>query len=125
MPAVAGVFANRLARSDFPSRLLQADPTVAYGCEALQGPVSAACARFAGRLTRAQLDDADNPYNTYRHPGLPPGPICNPGLDALRAALRPAAVPYLYFVASARGRHVFSSTLEEHERAVARYRAGL
>ncbi|MDD5308215.1 MAG: endolytic transglycosylase MltG [Deltaproteobacteria bacterium] len=124
MPVIAGVFENRLTRPDFPSHLLQADPTVAYGCEASFAPVSAACARFLGTLTRAQLDDPDNPYNTYEHAGLPPGPICNPGLDALRAALHPAKVPYLYFVMGAGGHHTFSATLEEHERAVARYRAG-
>jgi UPF0755 protein len=79
MPIVAGVYRNRLARPDFPSRLLQADPTVAYGCAPFLAPKAPSCAGFAGALGRCQLDDPANPYNTYQHPGLPPGPICAPG----------------------------------------------
>jgi UPF0755 protein len=125
MPIVAGVYRNRLTRPDFPSRLLQADPTVAYGCAAFLEPKAPSCARFGGRLARSQLDDPENPYNTYEHPGLPPGPICSPGADALAAALRPADVPYLYFVAGPNGRHRFSKTLAEHAKAVELYRKGL
>jgi UPF0755 protein len=123
MPIVAGVYRNRLA-GKLPSRLLQADPTVAYGCAPFLAPKAPSCAGFAGALGRRQLDDPANPYNTYERPGLPPGPICAPGEDALRAALRPADVPYLYFVAGANGRHRFSKTLEEHEQAVELYRKG-
>jgi UPF0755 protein len=65
---------------------------------------------------------ADDPYNTYTNPGLPPGPIGAPGFDALAAALRPADTGYYYFVADAEGRHTFSRTLAEHNAAVAEYR---
>ena len=123
MPRIAGVYRNRLQRPEFPSRLLQADPTVAYGCEPGVVPRAPSCDGFTGTLGRRQLDDEANPYNTYRHPGLPPGPICAPGVAALRAALRPAATPHFYFVAGQDGRHVFSTTLAEHQRAVSRYRA--
>lgn len=108
-PRVAGVYANRLAKG----MLLQADPTVIYGL----GP------DFAGPLLRRHLEDANNPYNTYRLAGLPPGPICSPGAAALRAALSPEAHNYLYFVASGQGgSHVFSSSLSQHNRAVREYR---
>lgn len=125
MPIVAGVYRNRLTRPDFPSRLLQADPTVAYGCAPFLAPKAPSCAGFRGTLARRHLDDPANPYNTYERPGLPPGPICAPGADALAAALRPADVPYLYFVAGRNGRHRFSATLEEHQKAVELYRKGL
>jgi UPF0755 protein len=66
------------------------------------------------------LRDFANPYNTYRHPGLPPGPICNPGMKAVEAVLAPAQTDFLFFVASPAGdgRHLFSRTLEEHDAAV-------
>ena len=124
MPVIAGVYHNRLTGAAFPTRLLQADPTVAYGCEPLVRPRAESCDGFQGVLSRAQLGDAGNPYNTYLHPGLPPGPICAPGLDALGAALKPADVPYFYFVVKGGGRHAFSVTLDEHHRAVRRYRQG-
>ena len=91
---------------------LQADPTVQY-----------ALAKERRTLTRADLA-TDNPFNTYRNPGLPPGPIASPGMGAIEAALDPAPVKYLYFVAiSADGRrHHFSTTVEGHNAAVARYR---
>jgi UPF0755 protein len=73
-------------------------------------------------LTRADLQ-FDSPYNTYRYPGLPPGPITNPGARALEAAVRPATSPYLFFVRTVEGRHTFSETLAAHNRAVAAYRA--
>jgi peptidoglycan lytic transglycosylase G len=111
-PIVAGVFMNRLLR-----RLpLQCDPTVQYAL-ALEG-------RPVKILSGADLS-FDSPYNTYRHAGLPPGPIGNPGEASLRAALRPLRVPYFYFVADAEGGHRFSRTLAEHNRNVVRYRREL
>ena len=104
---IAGVFWNRLKRA-MP---LQADPTVQY-----------AVGKERRTLTRADLA-TDHPFNTYRNPGLPPGPIASPGLRAIDAALDPAAVPYLYFVAIDERRHHFSTTVEEHNAAVARYRS--
>ncbi len=91
---------------------LQSDPTVIYGLP-----------DFSGRLTRAQLR-TDTPYNTYVRPGLPPGPIASPGEQSLRAALYPTPSAYLYFVSRNDGTHFFSSTLEEHDRAVRRYQLG-
>ena len=105
MPRIASVYHNRLRRR----WLLQADPTVLY---ALGG--------YRERLLFAAIDSvADHPYNTYRQPGLPPGPIGAPGEQAIVAALYPATEPYLYFVAWPDGSHVFSRTLAEHNRAVA------
>jgi hypothetical protein len=107
---IAGVFVNRL-RLGMP---LQCDPTVVYALKR-RGD-------WRGRLLRTHWD-VDDPYNTYRHRGLPPGPINSPGRAALRAACAPAASPYLYFVARPEGGHAFSTTLAEHNRAVARLRA--
>ncbi len=103
---ISGVFWNRL-KLNMP---LQADPTVQY-----------ATGKERRALTRADLG-IEHPYNTYRSPGLPPGPIASPGLAAIEAALDPAPVKYLYFVAMDDHRHYFSSTLGEHNAAVARYR---
>ncbi|MCP4601292.1 MAG: endolytic transglycosylase MltG [Proteobacteria bacterium] len=122
MPVIAGVFSNRLTKPEFPSRLLQADPTVSYGCEPFVKPRAKSCKAFKGTLMRSQLDDSSNPYNTYRHRGLPPGPICAPGIEALKAAAKPADVSYFYFVVKTSGRHAFSTTLKEHQRAVDQYR---
>lgn len=108
-PIVAGVFTNRLRRG----QALQCDPTVAYAL-ALEG-------KYTGTLTGADLR-VDSPYNTYQHPGLPPGPIANPGEASLKAALEPAPVAYYYFVANTQGGHFFSRTLAEHNTNVARYR---
>jgi UPF0755 protein len=104
-PLVAAVYRNRL-RLGMP---MQADPTVIY---ALQR-----AGRFDGNLSRDDLQ-FDSPYNTYRYPGLPPGPIAAPGLASLRAVLQPAPVSYLYFVSRNDGSHVFASTLAEHNRNV-------
>jgi UPF0755 protein len=105
MPLVSAVFHNRL-RIKMP---LQSDPTVIYGIE-----------NFDGNLTRRHLE-RQNPYNSYLNRGLPPGPICNPGMDALTAALNPAPVEYFYFVSRNDGSHQFSATLAEHSRAVRKY----
>jgi UPF0755 protein len=103
---IAGVYMNRLARG----MLLQCDATVLYARQE--------------RLRRVLYRDLEvnSPYNTYRYPGLPPGPINNPGLASFTAALRPAQVPYLYYVARGDGSHVFSRTLAEHNAAIRRIR---
>ena len=95
---------------------LDCDPTTAYAA-ILEG-------RYTGVIHRSDLD-SDNPYNTYRHAGPPPGPIASPGWPAVEAALAPAETNYLYFVAKADGSggHAFSASLSEHEAAVAHYRA--
>jgi len=108
LPLISAVFWNRL-KIDMP---LQADPTVQY-----------AIGKGRQALTRDDLL-VDHPYNTYRRPGLPPGPIANPGLLAIRAAANPARVNYLYFVAMDERRHQFSQSLNDHNEAVARYRLG-
>ena len=89
---------------------LQTDPTVIYGMGE----------RYAGNIHKRDLTD-DTPWNTYTRDGLPPTPIAMPGAEALRAAVHPAATEYLYFVAKGDGSHQFSRTLDEHNRAVARY----
>jgi len=110
-PLVASVYANRL-RMGIP---LDCDPTTIYAA-LLEG-------RYRGTIYRSDLD-SHNPYNTYRHAGLPPGPIANPGLAALKAALAPAETSYVYFVARADGSggHQFSENIEAHNRAVEQYR---
>jgi len=107
-PVVAAVYRNRL-RIRMP---MQADPTLIYALQ-LRG-------RYDGNIRKADLA-YDSPYNTYRYPGLPPGPIAAPGGPALRAAANPAEVPFLYFVSRNDGTHVFSETLAEHNRNVQRY----
>lgn len=107
-PLIASVFLNRLARG----MLLQSDPTLIYDLKR-QGV-------FDGNLKRSHLE-MDSPYNTYRRPGLPPGPIASPGLLAIDAVLAPAPSEYLYFVARNDGTHQFSVTLAEHAAAVRRY----
>lgn len=116
---IAGVFLNRLRDPNFHPKRLQADPTVAYGC--LVHPELASCLGFDGkRVTRTMTSDPQNPYNTYRIDGLPPTPIANPGLSALRAVLHPAEHGYFYFVARGDGHHAFSASLSEHNQAVQR-----
>ena len=115
-PLIASVFLNRLIDPTFrPLRMLQSDPTASYGC-LVQDPMPTSCS--PGRPTPAMLRDASNPYNTYRHPGLPPGPISSPGEAAIRAVLTPAKTDYLYFVAQGGGRHRFSRTFSEHRGAI-------
>jgi UPF0755 protein len=104
-PLVAAVYLNRL-RVGMP---MQADPTVIF---ALQR-----AGRYDGNIRREDLQ-FDSPYNTYRYPGLPPGPIAAPGRAALAAVAQPAAVDYLYFVSRNDGSHVFARTLDEHNRNV-------
>lgn len=108
MPRISSVYHNRLVRG----QLLQSDPTVLY---ALGG--------HRPRLLYAAMDSvSDHPYNTYTHPGLPPGPIGAPGEEALTAALFPEETEFFYFVARTDGTHIFSRTLTEHNRAVAQIR---
>src|SRR5579864_3216055 len=111
-PLVAGVFINRMHRR-VP---LQCDPTVVYALE-LSG-------NYSGSLEAKNLP-FESPYNTYRHIGLPPGPIANPGSASLRAALAPPETDYLYFVANTEGGHFFGRTLAEHNHNVALYRQRL
>jgi UPF0755 protein len=104
---IAGVFVRRLQKN----MRLQTDPTVIYGLGE----------NFDGNLRSRHLKDAANLYNTYRHHGLPPSPIAMPGKEAIYAALHPEPGDALYFVAKGDGSHYFSSTLEEHNRAVRQY----
>lgn len=108
----AGVFTNRLAQG-MP---LQTDPTVIYAAQLAN--------HWTGTIHRSDLD-AESPYNTYRHTSLPPGPICSPGVAALRAATHPAVTDNLYFVADNSGHTRFSATLAEHAQQVQAYRQGL
>jgi UPF0755 protein len=107
-PLVAAVYSNRL-RIGMP---MQCDPTVIYALDRL--------GRYTGNLTREDLQ-FDSKYNTYRYPGLPPGPIASPGRASLEAAAHPADAGYLYFVSKNDGSHAFSSTLDEHNRNVQKY----
>jgi UPF0755 protein len=109
---VAGVFTNRLAQG-IP---LATDPSVIYAA-LLEN-------RFRGTIYASDLQ-SESAYNTYRHTGLPPGPICNPGVAALKAAIAPARTDYLYFVADAQGHSRFSATLKEHAQQVQDYRRAL
>ncbi len=114
-PLVASVFQNRLDRN-MP---LMTDPSVIYGLELQK--------LWRGTIYASDLK-RDTPYNTYVHAGLPPGPVANPGLPSLRAAMQPAQSSYLYFVAAGdnpQGRSMFATTLEEHERNVAGYRQAM
>lgn len=108
-PMVAGVFVNRLAQH-MP---LATDPSIIYAVLLSN--------RWRGTIYASDLK-FDSPYNTYIHAGLPPGPICNPGLAALKAALHPTATQDLYFVADGQGHSVFSATLQQHNQQVAAWR---
>jgi UPF0755 protein len=107
-PIVAGVYRNRLKRG----MLLQCDPTTIYALKR--------AGTWRGSLARSELA-VDEPYNTYVRPGLPPGPICNPGIASLRASIAPADVSFLYFVAAGDGSHLFSADYAEQQRNAARY----
>lgn len=113
---IAGVFINRL-RQNIP---LQSDPTIIYALtngrpeNKGQGPL--------GRRLLSKDLEVESPYNTYANTGLPPGPICNPGAEAIRATLHPEHHNYIYFVADGTGGHIFSSTLSEHNRNVENWR---
>ncbi len=107
MPLISAVYHNRLKKH----MLLQADPTVIYGL----------FPHFDGNLRKKDLLDKANRWNTYIYRGLPPTPIGSPGVDAIRTALYPADVDYLYFVSMGNGRHFFSKTYSEHMKAVLKY----
>lgn len=122
---IAQVFINRLISPSFVPHRLDTDPTIRYGCTV---PVrkSAACQEWdiTDRLYTKQLKDADNPYNTYQHEGLPPGPICSPGAAALRAVMDPDGSKFFYFVAMDDKSHIFAKSRAEHDRNVDKYIRG-
>lgn len=107
-PLVSSVFHNRLKQG----MRLACDPTVIYAVKLIKP--------YDGIIHRSDLD-LDSPYNTYLYPGLPPGPIANPGLKSIDAALNPATSDFLYFVSRNDGSHVFSTNYRDHDRAVRRY----
>jgi len=107
---VAGVFVNRLKKN----MRLETDPTVIYGITQGKGALGR-------RLLKSDLENA-HPYNTYKHAGLPPGPIANPGRAAILATIKPAKHNYVYFVADGSGGHAFAETLDQHNRNVAKWR---
>jgi UPF0755 protein len=111
-PLVASVYYNRIAKHG----ALQADPSVIYA-ELLQGT-------YSGALHHADMQFHSD-YNTYTHPGLPPGPIGNPGKTSLEAAMHPADTDYFYFVSNGNGHHRFAKSLEEHNKNVAAYRKAM
>ena len=131
-PRIAQVFINRLTSPSFKPKKLETDPTIRYGC-LVPEQKSAPCIEWnkpceaqglpAGcdRLHRIQLDDKDNPYNTYAHEGLPPGPIANPGRASLEATMNPDGTDYFFFVAKNPREHVFSKTMADHQKAVDQY----
>jgi len=110
-PHIAGVFVNRLNRG----MRLQSDPTVIFALTQGQAPL--------GRTLLRSDWDYDDPYNTYVYAGLPPGPIANPGRDAIAAVLNPLETTDIYFVADGTGGHAFAETLAEHNRNVSAYKA--
>jgi UPF0755 protein len=111
-PLIAGVFHNRLRQN----WRMDTDPTVIYAVLLTRGS-------FSGNLTKEDLK-IDHPYNTYKHKGLPPGPICNPGTEALKAALHPKKTRHMFFVSKNDGTHHFCPDYPCHLRAVARYQGG-
>jgi UPF0755 protein len=118
-PLIASVFVNRMRDPAFTPKLLQCDPTAGYGCLLMPASIPS-CAGYSGKITHDLVADATNPYNTYKHEGLPPGPIANPGLKSLEAAMAPLPTKWLYFVAHANkdGRSTFSETYGAHASAV-------
>jgi UPF0755 protein len=133
-PRIAQVFINRLTSSSFQPKRLETDPTIRYGCM-VPMQKSAACIAWhepclkanppkpmgCDRLHRAQLDDKANPYNTYQHDGLPPGPIANPGKGSIEAVLSPDGSDYFFFVAKDARNHAFARTFEDHKRNVDKF----
>jgi UPF0755 protein len=130
---IAQAFINRLTDPSFSPKRLETDPTIRYGC-VVPDQKSAACAEWlktctadnppkCPRLRTAQLTDKDNKYNTYQHEKLPPGPIANPGLGAIKATLEPDGSKYFFFVAKedGTGAHAFARTKDEHDRNVQKY----
>jgi len=115
-PVIAAAFQNRLRQG----MRLEADPTVQYAL----GYQVESRRWWKVPLLAVDLTDAVSPYNTYLNGGLPPGPICSPGFDAIEAVLWPAAVDYLYFMAKGDGSHAFTSSFEEHLSNVAKYQGG-
>jgi UPF0755 protein len=111
-PLMASVYLNRMEEGMF----LRADPTAQYakGYDEETG-------RWWSPITRDEIISTDSPYNTYLYGGLPPGPICNPGLESIKAVLEPASSDYLYFLARGDGSHVFAKTYEQHLRNEERY----
>ena len=120
-PVIASVFLNRLRDPAFHPRRLECDPTASYGC--LVAPEKAAsCATFTGKATAAIEHDPDNPYSTYTHEGLPPGPIANPGAKSIEGVMTPATSRFFFFVAKGEGRHAFSETYASHAENVSALR---
>jgi UPF0755 protein len=133
-PRIAQVFINRLTSPSFKPKKLETDPTIRYGC-LVPPQKSAPCVEWiemctkvgkppgCERLRSAQLNDKDNPYNTYEHEGLPPGPISNPGRASIEATLSPDGSDYFFFVATSKGstEHAFAKTMEDHKKNVAKY----
>lgn len=117
-PIIAGVYLNRLAKN----MKLEADPTVQYA----MGYQKATKTWWKTPVALEEYNSVDSPYNTYLHPGLPPGPIANPGLSSIEAVLKPAKHDYLYFVAKPdnSGEHVFAKTFEEQQQNVQKYQQG-
>jgi UPF0755 protein len=111
-PIIASVYLNRLRKGIY----LEADPTVQYG----KG-YDASSGRWWPAITAGELRTVDSPFNTYIHPGLPPGPICSPGLASILAVLQPAQTNYLFFLAKGDGSHVFAETFDEHLQNQAKY----
>lgn len=110
-PLVSSVYSNRLRQG----MRLQADPTLVYY-------LSDGTGRLGRGLKRSELQDSSNPYNTYRHDGLPPGPIANPGIEAIQAALAPAETSYIFFVAGCDGSTAFTVTYQQHLEKVDEWR---
>jgi UPF0755 protein len=114
---IASVFLNRLRDPAFKRKVLQSDPTAGYGCLVMKDELPA-CASYTGRITHDINVDPQNPYSTYTHEYLPPGPIASPGAKSIEAVMSPATTRYLYFVARGEGRHTFSETYDGHVAAV-------
>jgi UPF0755 protein len=112
-PLIASVYLNRLKKK----QLLQADPTVQYAL----GYQTATKQWWKSPISLDEYQDVKSPYNTYLNGGLPPGPICSPGLDSVRAVLEPAQTDYMFFLGKGDGSHVFSKTYEEHQQNMQKY----